>query len=140
MLPAHGAASVSQVDARTSIEEASAPLICTDPPYYDNIGYADLSDFFYVCLRRSLKGIYPDLFRTIVTPKTAELVAIPYRFDGNRRSADRFFEQGLRASFQHLQEIADSRFPVTLFYAFKQAESARDGSVVSTGGRRCCRG
>ena len=80
--------------------ESSTSLVCTDPPYYDNIGYADLSDFFYVWLRRSLGDVYPDLFSTLLTPKAQELVATPYRFDGDRRRADEFFEDGLRAVFR----------------------------------------
>ena len=71
------------------------PLISTDPPYYDNIGYADLSDFFYIWLRRSLNNIYPDLFSTMLVPKAQELVATPYRFGGNKDKAQEFFETGL---------------------------------------------
>ena len=114
------------------------PLVATDPPYYDNIGYADLSDFFYVWLRRSLSGVYPDLFSTLLTPKTAELVATPYRFDGSKTRAEQHFEQGLRHAFDRMRDIADPTYPLTLFYAFKQAESieAGDGAgplITSTG-------
>src|SRR5207245_1596219 len=81
-------------------DAAARPLearfsVCTDPPYYDNIGYADLSDFFYVWLRRALREIYPDLFATLLVPKSAELVATPYRFGGSRQRAEAFFREGL---------------------------------------------
>src|SRR5262249_14942778 len=91
-----------QLDATTAVNGVSRPLIGTDPPYYDNIGYADLADFFYVWLRRSLATTDPDLFSTLLTPKTQELVATPYRFDGDRRRADQFFEHGLREAFERM--------------------------------------
>jgi putative DNA methylase len=131
-LPAAGDASLKQLDATTSVDGVAQPLVCTDPPYYDNIGYADLADFFYVWLRRSLGSIYPELFATLLTPKSQELVATPFRFDGDRRRADAFFESGLREAFDRMHETQDPDFPMTLFYAFKQAEST-DGSVASTG-------
>lgn len=121
-----------QLDAMAAVNGVTEPIACTDPPYYDNIGYAELSDFFYVWLRRSLGHIYPDLFSTLLTPKTQELVVIPYRFGGDRLQAQRFFEQGLRTAFEHMREAHAPNYPLTLFYAFKQAESA-DGSVASTG-------
>ncbi len=97
-------------------------LYSTDPPYYDNIGYADLSDFFYVWLRRSLGKVYPDLFSTVLVPKAQELVATPYRFDGDKRRAEQFFEAGLRQTFRSLRQNAAPDFPITVYYAFKQAE------------------
>jgi putative DNA methylase len=109
------------------------PVISTDPPYYDNIGYADLSDFFYVWLRRSLGSVYPDLFGTVLTPKAAELIATPYRFDGNSAAAEAHFERGLGAAFARIREIADPAVPVTIYYAFKQAEADREGATASTG-------
>ncbi|HZO75806.1 MAG TPA: DUF1156 domain-containing protein [Ktedonobacteraceae bacterium] len=97
-------------------------LISTDPPYYDNIGYADLADFFYVWLRRSTHNIFPDLFKTVLVPKAVELIAAPYRFDGNKQKARVFFETGLRTVFEHLRGIQLSDYPLTIYYAFKQAE------------------
>jgi putative DNA methylase len=126
---------VSQLDATASINAVASPIISTDPPYYDNIGYAGLSDFFYVWLRRSLRDIYPDVFSTLLTPKDQELVADPYRFDGDRNRADAFFERGLRDAFNRMLIAHDPDFPLTLYYAFKQAESdgGPDAGVASTG-------
>ncbi len=115
-------ARVRQLDAASSVDGRGDSLVFTDPPYYDNIGYADLSDFFYVWLRRTIGPAYPDLFSTLLTPKTPELVATPYRFDGNKKAAEQHFEDGLRKSFALMYERASSDYPVTLFYAFKQAD------------------
>ncbi|MEZ4632767.1 MAG: hypothetical protein R2880_19000 [Deinococcales bacterium] len=98
-------------------------LISTDPPYYDNIGYADLSDFFYVWLRRSLGSVLPNLFQTMLVPKSEELVATPYRFGGSKEKAKNFFEKGLGEAFGRMREIAHPDFPVTVYYAFKQSET-----------------
>ena len=123
-----------QLDATQAVDGVARMLVCTDPPYYDNVGYADLSDFFYVWLRRSLAASYPDLFSTLLTPKTQELVATPYRFGGDRLRADIFFEEGLGAAFQRIHEASHSDYPVTVFYAFKQSEEDGDGAgVASTG-------
>lgn len=111
-----------QADA-SLLETSASPLISTDPPYYDNIGYADLSDFFYVWLRRSLRDVFPDLFSTLLVPKAQELVATPYRFDGSKKKAKRFFEQGLRKAFENMKRVQAPGYPLTLYYAFKQAES-----------------
>ena len=112
-------------------------VVSTDPPYYDNIGYADLSDFFYVWLRHSLSAIYPDLFRTTLTPKTGELVASPYRFGGNRKEARRFFETGFEQATRNIHSAQATDYPMTLFYAYKQAETQSDtsgnGTTASTG-------
>lgn len=108
---------VSQLDASES--SLGPGSLCSDPPYYDNIGYADLSDFFYVWLRRSIGGIYPDLFSTLVTPKTQEIIASPFRHDGRRKDADKFFETALRRSFTALSASQSPDIPSTLFYAFK---------------------
>jgi len=107
-------------------------LVSTDPPYYDNIGYADLSDFFYIWLRRSLKDIYPENFSTMLVPKAEELVATPYRFDGSKQDAKEFFEQGMFEVCQNIYQYTMQEFPVTIYYAFKQNSSDVDG-VVSTG-------
>ncbi|MDR6226165.1 DUF1156 domain-containing protein [Desmospora profundinema] len=131
--------SVKQADSTAPIRRIDQPIISTDPPYYDNIGYADLSDFFYVWLRRSLQGIYPDLFSTMLVPKSEELVATPYRFDGDKKKAQSFFENGLRQAFTRMRETAHPEFPLTVYYAFKQAEAAaasgKEGeqAVASTG-------
>jgi len=131
--PAARKATVRPLDATSSIDGVKKPVISTDPPYYDNIGYADLSDFFYVWLRRSLGKIYPDLFATVLTPKSAELVATPYRFEGGKDEAKEFFEQGLAKVFSRMHAAQHPDYPLTLFYAFKQAESQGDGGTVSTG-------
>lgn len=121
-----------QRDARTFDEAGS--MVFTDPPYYDNIGYADLSDFYYVWLRRMLATQYPDLFSTLLTPKTPELIATPHRFGGNRAKARAFFEQGLRESFQRIRASQRPDIPFVVFYAFKQTESdASNGARASTG-------
>lgn len=101
-------------------------LFSTDPPYYDNIGYADLSDFFYVWLKRSLGSVYPKIFRTIMTPKTDELVATPYRFDGDKERAKVHFEDGFSEAFSAIKRNSDPGYPITIYYAFKQAESGEE--------------
>ncbi len=95
-------------------------LVSTDPPYYDNIPYSNLADFFYVWLRRTVGDLYPDLFATILVPKEAELVATPERFGSNKRKAREHFERGFRQAFAVLREKMDPRFPLTVYYAFKQ--------------------
>jgi len=113
-------------DAITRANGITRPLISTDPPYYDNIGYADLSDFFYVWLRRSLSSTYPELFSTMLVPKAQELVATPYRFNGSKNEAQSFFEIGLKKAFEHMYAIQSPDYPLTVYYAFKQAESETD--------------
>lgn len=107
-------------------------VVSTDPPYYDNVPYADLSDFFYVWLRRSLKSVSPDLFATLAVPKTEELVAFAYRHDG-KAGAERFFLNGMTQAMHRLAEQAHPAFPVTIYYAFRQAESDDDAGTASTG-------
>ncbi len=107
-------------------------LISTDPPYYDNIGYADLSDFFYLWLRRSLRPVFPDLFSTLAVPKSEELVATPYRH-GSKEKAEAFFLQGMSLAMHRLAEQGHPAFPVTIYYAFKQSESGSQGGTASTG-------
>jgi len=116
---------VRQVDAAVE-SVVSSPLYSTDPPYYDNIGYADLSDFFYVWLRRSLGEIYPQLFATLLTPKRQELIASPYRHDGSTEAAQSFFESGLVKVFNHISKTHNPLFPLTVYYAFKQTETDED--------------
>ena len=120
-----------QQDAR-QVELTGRIVVATDPPYYDNVGYADLSDFFYVWLRRSLAPTYPDLFSTMLTPKAAELVADPFRAQGNGEKAERLFEERFEGVFAKLRTITDPNYPMTVFYAFKQTEHDESG-VASTG-------
>src|SRR5579875_2122740 len=133
--PASNSGAVAQLDATTV---SGTALFSTDPPYYDNIGYADLSDFFYVWLRRSLGKIYPDLFSTLLVPKKQELVATPYRFGGSREQAQQFFEEGFHQAFAQMRRGQCPDYPLTVYYAFKQSESDgedENGSeaVASTG-------
>ena len=107
-------------------------LVSTDPPYYDNIGYADLSDFFYVWLRRSLKPVFPELFATLAVPKTEEMVATPYRH-GSKQAAETFFLNGMTQALRRLAEQAHPGFPVTIYYAFKQSETKGEIGIGSTG-------
>ena len=115
-----------QADAAKEDFGSELWLVSTDPPYYDNIGYADLSDFFYVWLRRSLRAIYPDIFATLLTPKMSELIAAPFRFDGDSDRANRHFEEGLKEAFTNVHQIAHPDYPVTIYYAFKQSEIVVD--------------
>jgi len=130
-----------QLDATSAIDDVRQPFVFTDPPYYDNIGYADLSDFFYVWLRRSLGRTFPNLFSTVLTPKAPELVASPYRFAGDKEKARDFFEKGFGRAFGRLRNLQHQDYPLALFYAFRQAETAEpendevneDSTVASTG-------
>lgn len=116
-----------QNDASSSISNENDKLVVsTDPPYYDNIGYADLSDYFYIWLRSSLKDLLPDLFGTVLVPKSQELIAAPARFEDNKEKAEKFFEQGLRRTFANIRRVQDNVYPLTVFYAFKQSESDID--------------
>jgi len=128
-LPATARGEVQQSDAAT--RAYSNVLVATDPPYYDNIGYANLSDFFYGWLRRSLGAIEPELLATVQTPKADELVAEPFRH-GSRAKAARFFETGFNSVFARVREYALIDFPITVFYAFKQSETD-DAGTASTG-------
>ena len=121
----------AQADA-TSQNMSSDRLVSTDPPYYDNIGYADLSDFFYVWLRRSLKPVFPELFATLAVPKAEELVATPYRH-GSKEAAEAFFLRGMTHALRQLSKQAHFALPVTIYYAFKQSEAKGDSGVTSTG-------
>jgi putative DNA methylase len=106
-------------------------IVSTDPPYYDNIGYADLSDFFYVWLRKSLRSVFPGLYSTIAVPKAEELVAISHRH-GGKEAAEAFFLSGMTDAMQRLANQAHPAFPVTIYYAFKQSET-KEGTTSSTG-------
>lgn len=107
--------------------------VSTDPPYYDNIGYADLSDYFYVWMRQALKETYPKLFRTMLVPKAEELVATPYRFDGSVEKARDFFEDGMFNTCCRLHDYSRDDIPVTIYYAFKQSETDTEDTTASTG-------
>ena len=122
---------VGQADAQTQTISA-AKVVSTDPPYYDNIGYADLSDYFYVWLRKSLKPIFPDLYATVAVPKAEELVATPYRH-GGKTEAETFFLDGMTHAMHNLAEQAHPAIPVTIYYAFKQSDTADDSGTHSTG-------
>jgi putative DNA methylase len=124
-----GKASATQADAASMA--TGGGLLSTDPPYYDNIAYSDLSDFFYIWLRRSLRSVHPGLLSTMLVPKAEELVANPYRHDG-RDGAKKFFEEGFRRIFARARETALADYPITVYYAFKQSDSGDDGTV-STG-------
>lgn len=105
--------------------------ISTDPPYYDNIGYADLSDFFYIWLRKSLTETYPSLFQTVLTPKEEELIATPYRHGGNSDKAKAFFEAGMLSTCKRLYGYARNDIPVTIYYAYKQSDTEEGGTSSS---------
>ncbi len=122
VLPAFQDGRVQQQDVM-QLDRSNAIALSTDPPYYDNIGYADLSDFFYVWLRKSLQPVYPDLFSTLLVPKAPELVATPYRFDGSKERARQFFEEGMVQAFSNVRRFAHADYPLTVYYAFKQQES-----------------
>jgi len=122
----------SQLDAMRAPFSAGS-FVCTDPPYYDNIPYSDLSDFFYVWLRKALSGVWPLLFSTLLTPKAEELVADPMRFGGSSERADDFFEQGLKVTFERLRSVSHPDLPLILYYAFKQAEDDGETGIASTG-------
>ena len=120
-----------QADAQLQVLSRGV-VVSTDPPYYDNIGYADLSDFFYVWLRRSLKPTFPDLFATLAVPKAEELVATAYRH-GSKEKAETFFLDGMTKAMHRLAEQAHPGFPVTIYYAFKQSETETAEGTASTG-------
>ena len=130
-LPGMPSGAALQADASTQ-DTSRERVISTDPPYYDNIGYADLSDFFYVWLRRSLRPVFPDLFATLAVPKAEELVATPYRH-GSKERAEAFFLDGMTKAVHCLAEQAHPAFPVTIYYAFKQAESDGADGTTNTG-------
>jgi putative DNA methylase len=130
-MPTGAEANIAQRDARARIREVGRCVISTDPPYYDNVGYADLSDFFYVWLRRNLHDVWPDECATLLTPKADELIADPSRA-GSRRAATAHFESGMTEVFAEAARQADPRYPATIFYAFRATEATADG-VISTG-------
>lgn len=116
---------VAQFDAQSDSGLRNV-MVSTDPPYYDNIGYADLSDYFYVWMRMALKDTYPELFRTLLVPKKEELIATPFRFNGDSSAAGQFFENGMYEAFSQVYKAASDEIPVTIYYAFKQSDSDSD--------------
>ena len=131
-LPANAPGTSFQQDCAKLPSPRIPRVVSTDPPYYDNIGYADLSDFFYLWLRRSLKPILPELFATLAVPKSDELVATPYRH-GTKEKAEIFFLDGMTKAMHRLAEQAHPAFPVTIYYAFKQGESDGSDGTTNTG-------
>lgn len=129
-LDPHRPGSCVQASA-SDVDMGIAPVISTDPPYYDNIGYADLSDFFYVWLRKALRPILPELFATIAVPKGEELVASPYRH-GGKAEAEEFFLSGMTAVMNRLAAESRAGLPITIYYAFKQSETKNE-LTASTG-------
>ena len=117
---------VIQQDAAGDTKLVEGAAIATDPPYYDNIGYAELSDFFYVWQRPMLRSIWPELYRRVLAPKDEELVATPYR-RGGKHAAEQFFMHGMAKALGNMHQAGADDFPVTIYYAFKQAEIAQEG-------------
>ena len=130
-LPASIPSTAVQKDAQTQ-RKSHSTIVSTDPPYYDNIAYADLSDFFYVWLRRSMRSVFPELFATLAVPKAEELVATPYRH-GSKEAAEMFFLNGMTQALRRLAEQSHPGFPVSIFYAFKQSETKGGSGTTSTG-------
>ena len=122
---------VTQDQAQTQ-DISESKVVSTDPPYYDNICYADLSDFFYVWLRRSLKPVFPELFATMAVPKAEELVATPYRH-GGKEKAESFFLDGMTLAMSRIAKQSHPAFPVTIYYAFRQSETKSSTGTASTG-------
>lgn len=130
-LVSHGRGSAVQLNASDQALSLNK-VVSTDPPYYDNIGYADLSDYFYVWLRRSLRFAIPSLLATLAVPKAQELVATPYRH-GSKHMADKFFLEGMSNAFRQLESQALDSYPITIYYAYKQVEDKGDRGIASTG-------
>ena len=129
---ANGHGLAGQFDAQSDCGLRNT-MVSTDPPYYDNIGYADLSDYFYVWMRQALKDTFPKVFRTMLVPKSEELVATPYRFEGSVKKARDFFEEGMFKTCCQIHQYARNDIPVTIYYAFKQSETDLEEATVSTG-------
>lgn len=129
MLPAEGEGVVQQKNAQ---EDAGLRniMVSTDPPYYDNICYSDLSDYFYVWMREVLGNTYPDLFKTLLVPKADELIVNPYRFDGDSAKAKDFFEDGMLAACKQLRKYTSDEIPITIYYAYKQSETEKSDNAT----------
>jgi putative DNA methylase len=122
---------VVQLNAANGSYPVAPVLLCSDPPYYDNVGYADLSDFFYVWARVTLKGIWPELLKTLLVPKAEELVATPYRH-GGKDEAEAHFQSGMERAIANFRSSARDDLPIAIYYAFRQSEAHNDG-ISSTG-------
>lgn len=131
-MPALKVGQAMQKDAQSDCQLRNI-MVSTDPPYYDNIGYADLSDYFYIWLRYSLREIYPSLFTTMLVPKREELVATPYHFEGDSKKAKDFFEDGMRETCKRIHDYIDDKYPVSIYYAYKQSDTDRNSQTASTG-------
>ena len=131
MSPGGDPGDVSQGEAAARLGEVNSPVVCTDPPYYDNVPYADISDFFYVWLRRNLFDVWPDELATLLTPKAEELVVNPHRA-GSKQAAEQHFRGGMATVLDRIAASEHPDFPATIFYAFKQQET-RAGGTASTG-------
>lgn len=127
LMPANKQGYASQFNAQSDCGLRNI-MVSTDPPYYDNIGYADLSDFFYVWMRQSLKNTYPELFRTMLVPKAEELIATPYRHENSTEKAKEFFEDGMSATCKQIAKYVREDIPVTIYYAYKQSDSDENGT------------
>ncbi|MCY4103457.1 MAG: DUF1156 domain-containing protein [bacterium] len=130
-LPASVSGEVSQRDARARVGESRGAVVSTDPPYYDNVGYADLSDFFYVWLRRNVAGVWPDECATLKTPKAEEIIADPDRHVG-QTGAEVHFESGMAAFMAAVAQHQPAGAPATVYYAYKATET-KQGEVRTTG-------
>jgi putative DNA methylase len=131
--PRGPAARVRVADARTSGSDLGSPaLVVTDPPYFAAIGYANLSDYFYIWLRPALREVFPDLFGTVATPKEGELIAEPARHENSEQEAKKYFVHGFTETFLHLSKVSDPRFPMVIVYASKEQETSAEGQL-STG-------
>src|SRR5215218_6354536 len=124
--PAIGFGQIDQLDAAKNSYPARPIIVSTDPPYYDNIAYSILADFFYVWQRRALASVWPDLFRRLTTPKEGELVATSFRH-GSKAEAEAFFMEGIGDALTAIRKAATEEEPVAIYYAFKQSEAAEDG-------------
>jgi putative DNA methylase len=132
VLPVNSIGTAFQHDCGKALELGLFPIVSTDPPYYDNVPYADLSDFFYIWLRRSMRSVFPSLFATMAVPKIEELVATPYRH-GGKDLAEKFFLDGMTAAMRRLSMESHPAAPITIYYAFKQSETATEGGTTSSG-------
>jgi putative DNA methylase len=129
--PVGGAGHAEQQDAQRQ-SRSSAKVVSTDPPYYDNVAYADLSDFFYVWARHSLRKVIPTLFSTVAVPKAEELIAVAYRH-GSKEKAESFFLNGMTSAMNRISSQSHPAFPITIYYAFKQSENTDDSGTISSG-------
>jgi putative DNA methylase len=132
VFPDSGSGFANQKDASTMRHSNIPMIVSTDPPYYDNVPYADISDYFYVWLRRSMKTIFPDLFSTIAVPKNEEIVAFTYRHK-DKEEAAKFFMIGISNAMNNICRITHISFPITIYYAFKQSESLNNEGTSSRG-------